>query len=231
MRLDRFIPARLRKLGPEALKFAAVGGLNTIINFVVLNVLIITVFTNGQLKANVVATAVATLASYLMNRHWTYRDRPNNAITREFTLFLVFNAAGLAIELAIMGMTKYWFGLTGLLAINAAKVIGLGLGTVFRFFTYRTFVFAPAPNAAAAMAGGGDINLGPAHLHVDSLDELLDAEAAASALSGVPVPAQMHPADDEFDQLTKSLDAEFQAELAALDAELHAQSGKQQRPE
>ncbi|WP_308167296.1 GtrA family protein [Catellatospora tritici] len=220
MMWDRLLPARLRRLGPEALKFAVVGGINTLVNFVVLNVMVLTIFPNGELKANVVATVVAMVTSYLMNRHWTYKDRPKDGVTREFVMFVIFNAAGLAIELAIMGATKYALGLTSLFALNVAKFFGLGLGTIFRFFTYRTFVFAPS-NTVAVGAGGADIDLGPAHLHVADVEELLDAEAAATTAVGVPVPAQVHR--DDFSRLTASLEAEFAAEaeqLAALDAEL-----------
>ncbi len=220
--LDRLLPQRLRDLGPEALKFAIVGGVNTVVNFVVLNALVLTIFPTGQLKANVVATIVAMIASYLMNRHWTYKGRSSQAMGREFMLFVLFNVAGLAIELAIMGATKYALGLHGLLALNAAKLLGLVLGTIFRFYTYRTVVFAPA-NTIAVPAGGVDADFGPAHVHVDDVEELVDAEAAASALAGVPVPAQLR--SDDFTRLTAPLEAEFAAEraeaeqLAALDAE------------
>jgi putative flippase GtrA len=188
---DRFLPARFAKLAPEAVKFALVGGLNTGVNFLIFWVLILTVLSGSQLKANVIATVVATVTSYLMNRHWTYRSRPKTAaVHREFMLFLVFNAAGLAIELAVIGVTKYWFGLTGIIAVTAAKVVGTALGTIFRFVTYRTFVFSPA---AQPVGAGADIDFGPAHLHVDNTAELIDAEALASALAGVPMQAHIHP--------------------------------------
>jgi hypothetical protein len=132
---------------------------------------------------------VATISSFLMNRHWTYRHRPKSAVHREFVLFLIFNAAGLAIELAVMGITKYWLGLTAIIAVTAAKIFGMALGTIFRFVTYRRFVFAPAQSVGA----GADIDVGPAHQHVDNTQELLDAEALASALAGVPVQAHIQP--------------------------------------
>ena len=37
---------------------------------------------------------VATITSYLMNRQWTYRDRPKSALRREIHLFFLFNAIG-----------------------------------------------------------------------------------------------------------------------------------------
>jgi putative flippase GtrA len=130
-------------------KFAVIGGLNVIVNAAVFNVLLLlTIFHNGELKAKVVATAVAIVSSYFMNRHWTYKDRDKSAAHREFVLFVGFNLAGLLIELAVMGITKYWLGMTSWLAINAAFAIGLGLGTIFRFFTYRRYVFLHVPEIA-----------------------------------------------------------------------------------
>jgi putative flippase GtrA len=52
-------------------------------------------------------------------------------------------------------MTKYVFGLTSWLAINVAFMVGLALGTVFRFFTYRTWVFTHAEDAQEAAAAMG----------------------------------------------------------------------------
>ncbi len=131
-----------------------VGATNVVINFLVFNALALTLFPGGELKANIVATAFATTTSYLMNRGWTFRHRKTSRIPREYVLFFVFNAAGLAIELAVMGAAKYGLGLTGLWALNVAKGAGLGLGTVFRFWTYRTFVFDAVEPPAGSGASG-----------------------------------------------------------------------------
>ncbi|GIF73744.1 hypothetical protein Asi02nite_32620 [Asanoa siamensis] len=154
MRVDRLLPERWNKLLREALKFGIVGGVNTVINFAVFNALALTVFHGGQLKANVVATVFATFTSYFMNRHWTYKDRPKSAIRRETTLFVLFNATGLVIELGVLGIAKYGLGTESLLVLNVFKFLGLGLATVFRFYTYRTFVFRAAPKPAAVAPTG-----------------------------------------------------------------------------
>jgi putative flippase GtrA len=143
---------RWRTLIGEAWRFGIVGATNVAINFVVFNALALTLFPNGELKANVVATAVATTTSYLMNRAWTFRHRKTSRIRREYVLFFLFNAAGLAIELSVMGLAKYGLGLTSLLALNLAKAGGLGAATVFRFWTYRSFVFAGTPAVPAPPA-------------------------------------------------------------------------------
>jgi putative flippase GtrA len=141
---------RWRRLIGEAWRFGIVGTANIGINFVVFNALALTLFPSGELKANIVATAFATTTSYLMNRGWTFRHRKTSRIPREYVLFFVFNAVGLGIELAVMGAAKYGLGLTSLLALNLAKATGLGLGTVFRFWTYRSFVFAGQPEPVPA---------------------------------------------------------------------------------
>jgi putative flippase GtrA len=148
MRLVRLLPERWQKFIHEALTFGIVGGINTVINYAVFNVLVLTVFVDGQLKATVIATVVATITSYLMNRHWTYRDRPKSALRREYVLFLAFNATGLLIELGVLAAAKYGLGVTSLLALNVAKTGGVLLATLFRFWSYRTFVFQPVVPAA-----------------------------------------------------------------------------------
>lgn len=149
MPLVRLLPERWQKFIHEALKFGIVGGINTVINYAVFNALALTVFRNGQLKATVIATVVATITSYLMNRHWTYRDRPKSALRREYALFFLFNATGLVIELGVLAAAKYGLGVNSLLALNVAKTGGVLLATMFRFWSYRTFVFQPVAAHAA----------------------------------------------------------------------------------
>jgi putative flippase GtrA len=150
---------RWQTLLGEAWRFGLVGGTNVLINFLLFNALAMTWFSDSELKANVVATAFATTSSYLMNRAWTFRHRKTTRVSREYVLFFLFNGIGLGIELAVMGLVKYGLGLTALWAINMAKLGGLGLGTVFRFWTYRTFVFAnprPVPIKAEAEPEAAD---------------------------------------------------------------------------
>lgn len=141
-----------RKLLQEASKFGVIGAVNTVVNFAVFNLLIWTVFAHGQLKANVVATIVATTSSYFMNRHWTYRDRPKSTLRREYTLFFLFNLAGMLIELSVLGLAKYGLGTDSVLALNAAKALALVLGMIFRFWAYRTVVFRDTQPGVAGSA-------------------------------------------------------------------------------
>ncbi|MFF3857390.1 GtrA family protein [Micromonospora sp. NPDC002575] len=247
MRLVRLLPERWQKFIHEALKFGVVGGINTAINYAVFNALALTVFRDGQLKATVVATIVATITSYLMNRHWTYRDRPKSALRREYALFFLFNATGLLIELGVLAAAKYGLGMTSLLALNVAKTGGVLLATLFRFWSYRTFVFQPAPAEPATdtwhtiprdewdtMA-----ELDPVAELAESVTELEESEPKPGPAGsrpavgpdepatayGVPTPAQGRPAPADAG-LGNALDGELAAELAE---ELHAGTRRRRR--
>jgi putative flippase GtrA len=92
--------------------------------------------------AKVISSVVATAVSWLGNRYWTFRDTRRVHARREFALFVVMCTAGLLISLACLATTHYLLGLTSPLADNlSANVIGLFLGTAFRFWAYRRFVF------------------------------------------------------------------------------------------
>lgn len=215
MRLVRLLPPRWQKFVHEAFKFGVVGGVNTVINYAVFNALALTVFRDGQLKANVVATLVATFTSYLMNRHWTYRDRPKSAMRREYALFFLFNATGLAIELGVLALAKYGLGFTGLLALNVAKTAGVGLATIFRFWSYRTFVFQPAVPAGPATT------VGPTVAEGGRTDGEILAELDPVAELAEAVTELTHPRPSGLD-LDPAIDAELEAELAAeLDSAGH----------
>jgi putative flippase GtrA len=206
------LPARWQKLTREALKFGIVGGLNTVVNFAVFNLLILTIFANGQLKANVAATVVATTTSYFMNRHWTFRDRPKSAIRREYVLFFAFNAAGLVIELAVLGLFKYGLGLTSVLALNIAKAAGIGLGTVFRFWSYRTFVFKAAVARTAAVAAVVSA--------VGAPQPRVGAESVAAEFDELTGPIELAPPVDAA--LEAEIDAaELEAQLDGADKDPH----------
>ena len=92
--------------------------------------------------AKFISVTVATVATYLGNRHWTWRHRERTGLHREYVLFFVLNGIGLLIAAGCLGFSRYVLDLHSALADNiAANVVGLGLGTLFRFWSYRKFVF------------------------------------------------------------------------------------------
>ena len=105
----------------------------------------------GPLSSKALSITVATVVTYLGSRFWTFRHRVNQHMLREGVLFAVLNGIGLAIAEAVIAATTYGLGLKSALAYNAASVAGTGLGTIFRYFSYKKWVFlAPAPVAPVA---------------------------------------------------------------------------------
>jgi putative flippase GtrA len=84
--------------------------------------------------------------AYAGNRYWTWRDRRQHGIRREYMMFALVNGAGLAIQLTCLGFAVYVLGFDGQLAENiAGNVVGVIFGTLFRFWAYRTWVFPQIP--------------------------------------------------------------------------------------
>jgi putative flippase GtrA len=132
----------------EMVKFGAVGAVAFLVDVGTFNLLrygllgIDGPFEHKPLTAKTCSVVVATVVAWLGNRYWTFRHRRRASRRREFVLFFLMNAAGLGIALACLAISHYVFGLHSALADNiAANVVGLGLGTLFRFWAYRSFVF------------------------------------------------------------------------------------------
>jgi putative flippase GtrA len=151
---------RAERLLRELAKFGTVGAFGFLVNVAVFNLCLHT-FGLATVRSGVIATSVAICTNYVGNRYWTYRDADKNRVRRELSLFLLFSGIGLVIENGLLALSHYGLGLTSPLADNIAKnVVGLGLGTAFRFWSYRTWVFrdereaGPAdPAAVTGLAG------------------------------------------------------------------------------
>lgn len=166
------LPPKYRSLAEEIVKFGLIGGVNTVITFAVYNVIL----SIGAIKATLVAAVVATTVSYFLNRHWTYRHLPKTDLKREYTLFFVFNLIGMAIDSGIQGFAIYILDFnvkTDALGLNIFKFVALVIGTVFRFWAYRTFVFKAGTAEALA-----DAPVSPAPGTVPAVDGSEAAEAA-----------------------------------------------------
>jgi putative flippase GtrA len=99
----------------------------------------------GPLTAKVISTVVATVYSYLGNRFWAFRHRANHSLPREWLVFFALNGVGLLIALAAISVSEYGLGLHSQLSYNAAQITGTALGTLFRFWAYRKWVFVAPP--------------------------------------------------------------------------------------
>lgn len=140
----RALCQRFQYLIHEGARFGVVGGIGFVITDGGTNLLQSPL--HGWLKANVVATVAGMIVTYLGSRYWTFRHRERSGMGRETALFIVLNGVGLGIQLACIGITNYAFGRTDQLAANIALLVGICFGTLFRFWSYRKWVWTtPAP--------------------------------------------------------------------------------------
>ncbi|MFD9908837.1 GtrA family protein [Streptomyces sp. NPDC059063] len=135
---------RLDQLAREVAKFGAVGAVGTLINFAVFNLL--RHVTDLQVvRASLIATTVAICCNYLGFRYFTYRDRDKSGRTKELTLFLLFSVVGAVIENGVLYVATYGFDWDSKLQANVFKFLGMAIATLFRFWSYRTWVFRALP--------------------------------------------------------------------------------------
>jgi putative flippase GtrA len=122
--------------------------ISLLIDLAVFN-LMLQVLPDKPLTAKVVSTAVSATNAFVLNRHWSFKDRARSSLRREYVLFLVLNSVGLAISLLCLSISHYVLGFESVLASNvAANGVGLVLGTAFRFWSYRRFVWTSPEEVA-----------------------------------------------------------------------------------
>ncbi len=94
------------------------------------------------LTASILSGALSILVAYFGNRQWTWRDRKWSGAKREITLFFFINIISLGISVICLATSRYILGFNSILADNiSANLFGVGIGTIFRFWAYRTYVF------------------------------------------------------------------------------------------
>lgn len=144
-----FDRVRLKKLIKQFSKFVIVGGINTGIDFLILNLLIhLTGINSGPelFLLNSTSFSIAVINSYFMNKRWTFQDKTKaEQIPIRFSAFFIISVIGLVINgLVLTSITTYIpapFGLSAVLWANVAKLMATGFSLVWNFVGYKLFVF------------------------------------------------------------------------------------------
>ena len=140
----------------ELIKFAIVGATTFVIDSVIFYTLKLTILEPKPVTAKVISGIVAVIASYILNREWSFRDRGGRERSHEALLFFGVSGVGVLMSMAPLWVSSYVLGLrvpnVSLTVENVADfvsayVIGNLLQMAFRFWALRRWVF---PNELAS---------------------------------------------------------------------------------
>jgi putative flippase GtrA len=158
----------------ELIKFAIVGATTFIIDSAIFYTLKLTILEPKPVTAKIISGIVAVIASYILNREWSFRDRGGRERHHEALLFFGVSGVGVLLSMAPLWVSSYVFELRvpmvtltveNIADFVSAYVIGNLLQMAFRFWAIRRWVF---PDEFAR--------------HPDMVVEALTAGGAAEAL-------------------------------------------------
>lgn len=157
------VPSPLRPLlvkHRELVKFALTGGVCFVLTAVVDYGLKLTVLKTKPVTALSIAIVVATIASYLLNREWSFRTRGGRVRHLEVMLFFLVSAIGLVVNDIPLYLARYAFDLrypevSRLSQEVSDFVSGMIIGTLlamgFRWWAMKKWVFPHAGGRTAAV--------------------------------------------------------------------------------
>ena len=179
----------------EMLKFGTVGAVAFVVDVGLFNLVTSGLWPgdappplDGHEKlAKILSASVATVVAWLGNRYWSFRHRRQSSRSREFATFVLMNVIAMGIAVGCLTVSHDVLGFTSHLADNiSGNVVGVGLGTLFRFWAYRTFVFTQfldpegrdrAEDPAALPLAVVDTTV------VDTMDHTMDGEVEDEIVS------------------------------------------------
>ena len=134
----------------ELIKFAIVGATTFFIDSALFYTLKLTVLEPKPVTAKIISGIVAVIASYILNREWSFRDRGGRERHHEALLFFMVSGVGVLLSMAPLWVSSYVFELrvphVSLTVENiadfvSAYILGNLLQMAFRFWAFRRWVF------------------------------------------------------------------------------------------
>ncbi|MGE5418432.1 MAG: GtrA family protein [Acidobacteriota bacterium] len=149
------------KIKSQAIKFGAVGLLNTLIDYGLFNLLVALTGIQTGVKVGSINTFTQTLAainSYFFNRNWTFKARQGKH-SWQIIKFTIATVIGILINSAVvMIVSSMGKGLpvSPYIILNGGKLLGAVLSILWNFVSYRLWVFnQPSPPEQDEAGAGG----------------------------------------------------------------------------
>lgn len=179
----------------ELIKFAIVGATTFVIDSAIFYTLKLTILEPKPVTAKVIAGIVAVIASYVLNREWSFRDRGGRERHHEALLFFGVSAVGVVLSMAPLWFSRYVLdlqvpqvslALENLADFLSAYLIGNLLQMAFRFWAFRRWVFPDEVGREPDRALESSLTTG-------GLAEALEDEAEARASVVMPLSGRRTP--------------------------------------
>ncbi|WP_165355061.1 GtrA family protein [Nocardioides oleivorans] len=143
------VGSRHQRVLAELGRFLTVGGVATVVAFVLFNGLVHgwgagdrALLSDRPVLAYVLANTVGMVISYRGARSWAFRDRPPRQADGGRVAYVLINLVTMSLPIACLVVSRDVLGLDDPVSDNiAANVIGLALGLGARFYLFRRFVF------------------------------------------------------------------------------------------
>ncbi len=133
----------------QILRVGLIGGLNSIVYFLLLNLVLSTLGTVGAISF---AFALATGVSYLLNRRWSFGiDGGSVGSAKESTSFFMVNVFAYLFTLFVVQGADVVWGPFGRVGINLANLVAAGLIILPKFAAYRDVVFKSSIEESVAV--------------------------------------------------------------------------------
>jgi putative flippase GtrA len=109
----------------------------------------------GKFTSVTIATVVATVLAFLGNRYWSFAGRQGAGTRTETIMFFLLNGVGLLIQYGCIWLVTDVLGLSAKIWFTVANLFGIGIGTLFRFWSYRKWIWVRPEDLTKRLRGPG----------------------------------------------------------------------------
>lgn len=135
------------------MRFVGIGVLNTLVDFLILNVLISLFGISGShtyAMYKVIAFSGAVIHSYLWNKYWVFKSvQKGRGVIHEQTSFVLVSLVGLFVNVSVSSLVytlvaSSGFAFSTVISANIGAIIGSISVLLVNFFGYKFLVFRKA---------------------------------------------------------------------------------------
>lgn len=133
---------KLIKKHAEKLRFAVVGGANTLLDFAILFLMV--GLGLDRIAANFISTSTAFIFSFFVNKSFTFKSKGGN-VKKQFAIFLVITLFGLWVIQPIIITATAWaisdLGIPDPLVLFIGKMLATVATLFWNYILYSRYVF------------------------------------------------------------------------------------------